>query len=247
MAHPAKHTRARMGDDGPVEPDWTALDYPAASKEFFAIRKELTDRLGFVNVGWARQIAEQARADAARAAALIIASNTALTFADFGIKSLSEGVGWAVVEQVIQNVGGMDDQVEAALQELSDLVTRIDEIYLPALAQREDKLPIPLDVRPLVYAEPGSTFTRADGSATMFVSPDAVGWIIPLDAFKQIAAVKVQLMRGFFSFAWDAVWEWVAWAQAKIKQGIPWVMPVTLSLGAIAAAIVVTRLIPRRK
>jgi len=234
-----------MGSDPsePAEPQWAALDYPGLSKDFVTTRKEMTDRLGYVCVGWARQVATEAKAQAERSAAIIVAANTSLKLADFGMQSIQSSVAMATVMGLVQS-HNVDPNVDRALQELTDIVDRIDTIYLPELSKHEDHLPIPSSVRTLVYAEPGSTYERPDGSTVAFVSPDAIGWAIALDEYKQIAATRAQLMRGFLSFAWDSLWEWIEWGKKKVQQG--WIPTVTIGLGVVAAAIVATQLLPRR-
>jgi len=213
VAHPSKNARMGADPSEPPEPKWSALDYPGLSKDFVTTRKEMTDRLGYVCVGWARQVATEAKAQAERSAAIIVAANTSLKLADFGMQSIQSSVAMATIMGLVQSQQ-LDPNVDRALREIDDIVARIETIYLPELSKHDDHLPIPSSVRPLVYAEPGSTYERA------------------------------QLMRGFLSFAWDSLWEWIEWGKKKVQQG--WIPTVTIGLGVVAAAIVATQLLPRR-
>lgn len=247
MAHPHKHGSMGASPKEPTpEPAWAASDYPEAVREFFAIRDELVDRIGFVNVGWARQVAKETLTRAQEAATMILVSNSGLTLADFGLTSLGGGVAFAVLKGSIDFMT-LNPEVQKALQELEDLSNRIERIYLPAMKDLGDRRQIPETVEPLVRNIAGTTYLRPnnDGTTTevLFVSPDAVGWIIPLDEFKQIAVTKTQLMRGYMSYLWDSIWEWVEFVSTPSR----WLPQVTVGVGIVAAAVIAHAVISGRK
>ena len=56
---------------------------------------------------------------------------------------------------------------------------------------------MPEAVKPLFYNVAGSRFRRRNGTETLFVSPDAVGWVIALDEYQEMLVVRQQLLGEF--------------------------------------------------
>lgn len=127
--------------------------------------------------------------------------------------------------------------VSQQLEDLAEIVDRIDTVYLPAMDGLPDDAPLPAEVRPLIR----------NVSGVGFMSPEYLGPPSILNQFDQLAIVNGRLSREWQDAVYLAIAEYVEIATESAKAAareaaktvagsIPWggVIAGVVALGAFA-------------